>query len=138
MKYLAFLICLSLLSFVNLTAINLDTDNYNQEVSNSGDVWLIEYFSKRCGTCQEFEPIWKNVVSKLENIKIGRVDIDEIKGMKLAQKLNILEEGIPNVKMIFKGKQTTIMTGMDDKLKNEQELAQSIKKVLNSYQNTEL
>lgn len=113
----------------------LTTSNYNV-VMKSKDYWLIEFYSKRCGTCQEFEPIWEEVLEKLKGIKIGRVDIDEEEGMKLASKLDVLKEGIPNVSLNYKGKLTSIMTGRE--LMKSEELIQEINKKVTHYKNEDL
>lgn len=91
----------------------LNINNYEEKVINSKDAWLIEYYSERCGTCQEFSPIWEKATSKIRKLRIGKVNIDEKSGMELAIKNNILDEGIPLVKLIYgnKGENITIMAG---------------------------
>lgn len=41
-------------------------------------LWLVEYMSPRCGTCQEMAPVWGRFVSKNEGkVKFGQVNIDD-------------------------------------------------------------
>lgn len=41
-------------------------------------LWLVEYMSPRCGTCQEMAPVWRRFVSKNEGkVKFGQVNIDD-------------------------------------------------------------
>lgn len=82
---------------LGISVTKLNVQNYDNMVNKSKDIWLIEFYSERCGTCQEFEPIWKTVIPKIKNIKIGRVNIDDEQGLKLAEQMEMLEEGIPRV-----------------------------------------
>ena len=100
---------------LGVSVTKLNVQNYDNMVNKSKDIWLIEFYSERCGTCQEFEPIWKTVIPKIKNIKIGRVNIDDEQGLKLAEQMEMLEEGIPRVILSYGNKQIiTIMKGTDD------------------------
>jgi thiol-disulfide isomerase/thioredoxin len=71
------------------------------DILNSEHIYAVEFFSGMCGSCKEFKPIWEEYSNKMNaHIKTTKVDIDTSKGMKIAQSLGILDEGIPNVKLI--------------------------------------
>lgn len=100
--------------------IQLTMKNYDLVLS-SKEGWVIEFYSKKCSTCKEFEPIWLKVTTQLTNLKIGRVNIDDKEGLALAENLKILDDGIPQVRFVYqKDKFVTIMTGMDDLFNVEQ------------------
>ena len=68
----------------------------------------------------------KKVVPKINGVKIGRINIDKKEGLKLAQNVGVLDNGIPNIQLM-KGKtqDITIMRGIDD-LFDEQKLLSTI------------
>ena len=45
--------------------MNLDEENYDKEVNLSKEIWLIEFYSEKCGTCQEFVPIWEELIKNI-------------------------------------------------------------------------
>ena len=119
-------------SIKNLNYVNLDIENFDNEVNLSKEIWLIEFYSEKCGTCKEFYPIWIELTKNINYLKIGRVNIDNEKGLNIASRLNALENGIPCVKLNYgKDKIEDIMIGTEDPLPNANMLKDRIDKVLN-------
>jgi thiol-disulfide isomerase/thioredoxin len=119
-------------SIKNLNYVNLDIENFDSEVNISKEIWLIEFFSEKCGTCKEFYPIWIELTKNINYLKIGRVNIDNEKGLNIASRLNALENGIPCVKLNYgKDKIEDIMVGTEDPLPNANMLKDRIDRVLN-------
>merc|ERR1711871_1353991 len=88
----------------------LDTTNWASSVEKSKEAWVVKFESKMCGSCQEFAPEFEKVKESLqESLRFGAVNIDDADGMKLAKKLGVLKEGIPNVKLIMDTKPTPIL-----------------------------
>ncbi len=99
--------------------INLNEDNFDQEVYKSNEVWIIEIYSEKCESCKSFEPTWKQLIKNVEYLNIGRINVDEMKGINAANKINALENGIPAIKLIFsKENIEDIMTGIEEPLPN--------------------
>ncbi len=121
-----FVICFLFYTSLEVSVTKIDVNNFEELVRNTNDIWLLEFYSERCGTCQEFEPTWKKVVPKINGVKIGRINIDKKEGLKLAQNVGVLDNGIPNIQLM-KGKtqDITIMRGIDD-LFDEQKLLSTI------------
>lgn len=94
--YLFFSICLLLLGACRG---DLDPASFEQEVLRDDRVWLIEFYSPMCGSCTEFTPTWTRLQNQMISIATGKINIDEEKGMALAQKLGVLDEGLPNIRM---------------------------------------
>ena len=108
----------------------LDEDNFDKEI-NSSKIWLVEVYSEKCESCQSFESTWKQLIKNIDYLKIGRINVDEMKGIKVANKLNALENGIPAVKLIFsKDNIEDIMTGTEEPLPNAKILKKRIIKIL--------
>ena len=118
-------------SILNSNVTNLDEDNFDKIIGSSKESWLIEIFSERCESCRSFEPKWTQLVKKIDYLNIGRINIDEPKGMNLANKLNALENGIPAVKLIIsKDDIHNIMTGTEEPFPNWKSLKKRIDKIL--------
>lgn len=67
----------------NSNVINLTSSNFNKEVVNSADIWLVEFYAPWCGHCQRLVPEYEKAANALKGIvKIGAVDAD-------ADKVNI-------------------------------------------------
>ena len=118
-------------SILNSNVTNLDEDNFDKIIGSSKESWLIEIFSERCESCKSFEPKWTQLVKKIDYLNIGRINIDDPKGMNLANKLNALENGIPAVKLIIsKDDIHNIMTGTEEPFPNWKNLKKRIDKIL--------
>ena len=61
--------------------VYLDKNNYKRVVTESDDVWLVEYYSGKCGSCQEFLPTWHDVSTSFRDLRAARVNIDEKAGL---------------------------------------------------------
>lgn len=78
----------------------LDASNFADAVAAKPTPWLIEFYSNMCSSCREFAPTWDALVDKLqgvESLNVGRVNIDESAGLKLAKQLKNVLTRIPKV-----------------------------------------
>ena len=77
----------------------IDTSNFDNLVVQSLETWVLEYYSPRCGTCAELAPLYAELARRHgERLHFGGVDIDTDAGMALAQRLDVLSEGVPSIK----------------------------------------
>lgn len=91
--------------------VMLNRENWSM-VEESADIWAIEYYSKMCGSCKEFEPTWESLSEELKlssKVKVGRCSIDDRQGMKLAQEQGILDRGIPAVQIVHGAQKSDIL-----------------------------
>lgn len=78
----------------------VDDASFDATVLASPDAWVLEFSSPRCGTCRELAPLYAAVAAKLgASARFGEVDIDTDAGMALARRLEVLDEGVPNVRV---------------------------------------
>ncbi len=118
-------------SILNSNVTNLDEDNFDKIIGSSKESWLIEIFSERCESCRSFEPKWTQLVKKIDYLNIGRINIDEPKGMNLANKLNALENGIPCVRLNYgKDKTEDIMIGTEEPFPSAKTLQNRVDTIL--------
>lgn len=111
MKTLVFLLTFFVAAFCQ----DLDPLTFQQEVIEDDAAWVIEFYSPMCGSCKEFTPIWNSLTKKIKSIKTGKINIDNKDGLKIAEKLGVLDEGIPNVQLMAqKGSSVSIMKGLNE------------------------
>jgi len=64
----------------NSDVIKLTSSNFNKEVLNSSEIWMIEFYAPWCGHCQRLTPEWEKAAKSLKGIvKIAAVDADQEK-----------------------------------------------------------
>ena len=60
-----------------------------------------------CGSCKEFTPIWDKLDQSMKSIVTTKVNIDDKGGMDVAKMMGVLDEGVPNVRLIHHRSSTT-------------------------------
>eukprot|EP01031_Cornospumella_fuschlensis_P038978 gene38978-47417_t len=114
---------------------DLDPKSFNEEVLNDERVWLVEFYSPMCGSCQEFAPIWHKIAQKTKTLVKGQVNIDTQEGMALAEKVGALNEGIPNLRIFAKKGDTKGKSLLPEDLSNAMEkVAKSIRPYVQGLQ----
>jgi hypothetical protein len=115
-------------------AKDLDAGAFQETVVNDDRVWLVEFYSPMCGSCSEFAPTWNKIETAMKSIATGtqliacvelsrlvmyfilftgKINIDDQAGMKLADSLGVLEEGLPNIRLFAsRDKGTSILQGL--------------------------
>ncbi|CAD7976241.1 unnamed protein product [Amoebophrya sp. A25] len=66
----------------------------------------LEFYSKMCGSCQEFLPMLAEAEKKLKGsqIDIGKINIEDKAGRELAEAEGALQDGLPSLRLYFKDK----------------------------------
>ncbi|XP_053315102.1 protein disulfide-isomerase A6 [Spea bombifrons] len=86
--------------------IELTDDNFNREVLNSDDVWLVEFFAPWCGHCKNLEPEWAAAATEVKEQTKGKVKlaaVDATVHQGLASRYGI--RGFPTIKIFQKGEE---------------------------------
>lgn len=71
-----------------MSAININKDNFNQEVLNSEKPVLVDFWASWCGPCQKVLPLVDEIARERDDIKVCKVNVDEQKD--LAMKFRVL------------------------------------------------
>ncbi|WEL19844.1 thioredoxin [Candidatus Nanohalococcus occultus] len=50
-------------------------DNF-EDVKNSDDTWVIDFWAEWCGPCKQYAPTFKEVSEETEGVKFGKIDME--------------------------------------------------------------
>ncbi len=67
--------------------ITLNAENFEQEVIQSKEPVLVDFWATWCGPCRMISPIVEEIAKTAEGFKVGKVDCDS--NQELCQKYNI-------------------------------------------------
>ena len=77
----------------------INMDEFNNEVVNSNEVAVIDFFATWCGPCKMLAPVFEEVANETPNAKFFNVDIDE--SLDLARQYSV--SSVPTIKIFRKG-----------------------------------
>mmetsp|Transcript_26927 Transcript_26927/g.47687 ORF Transcript_26927/g.47687 Transcript_26927/m.47687 type:complete len:713 (-) Transcript_26927:87-2225(-) len=72
-------------------SVPLTRDNFDQLVTFSNDVWIVQIFKPDDGNCAQFHPFWENQIQKHGHlVRFGRIDVTAGMGSWLPVKVRVL------------------------------------------------
>ena len=83
-----------------MSAININKNNFQNEVLNSERKFLLDFWAPWCGPCRMVVPIVEEIADERPDIKVGKINVDE--EVELASQFGIMS--IPTLVVIENGK----------------------------------
>ncbi len=90
-----------------MAAVTLTESNFETEVLKSDKPVLVDFWASWCGPCRMVSPIVDEIGNENDDIKVGKVNVDEQPG--LAQQYSIMS--IPALIVFKNGKVTNQTVG---------------------------
>ena len=83
-----------------MSAININKNNFENEVLNSDKTVLLDFWASWCAPCRMVVAIVEEIADERRDIKVGKINVDE--EPELANKFNIMS--IPTLVVMKNGK----------------------------------
>ena len=90
-----------------MSAININKNNFQNEVLNSEKPVLLDFWAPWCGPCRMVSPIVDEIAAERGDIKVGKVNVDE--QPELAGQFGVMS--IPTLVVMKGGKVASQMVG---------------------------
>ncbi|MGN1297664.1 MAG: thioredoxin [Clostridia bacterium] len=72
-----------------MSEVNLNLNNFNEEITNTDKLVLVDFYANWCGPCKMLSPIISEIANEYSNsVKVCKVNVDE--SQELALKYNIM------------------------------------------------
>ena len=83
-----------------MSAIHINTSNFQNEVMNSDKPVLLDFWAPWCGPCRMVVPIVEEIARERSDIKVGKINVDE--NPELAGQFGVMS--IPTLVVMKNGK----------------------------------
>ena len=90
-----------------MSAININKNNFQNEVLNSEKPVLLDFWAPWCGPCRMVSPIVDEIAAERGDIKVGKVNVDE--QPELAAQFGVMS--IPTLAVMKGGKVVNQIVG---------------------------
>ena len=83
-----------------MAALNINRENFHEEVMNSDKKVLLDFWAPWCGPCRMVVPLVEEIAVERPDIKVGKINVDE--EQELAIQFGVMS--IPTLVVMENGK----------------------------------
>ncbi len=83
-----------------MSVMNINQENFRQEVLNADHPVLLDFWAPWCGPCRMVAPVLEEIASQRPDIRVGKVNVDE--EMELASAFGVVS--IPMLVVVKNGR----------------------------------
>lgn len=94
-----------------MSVIEINEDNFQQEVLESDRPVLVDFWASWCGPCRMMAPVVEEIAQDHKEIKVGKVNVDD--EMQLAKQFRI--DVIPTLVVFKEGRKVAAIVGVQSK-----------------------
>lgn len=94
-----------------MSVITITKENFKSEVLDSDKPVLIDFWASWCGPCRMMAPVIDAVAEELNDVKVGKINIDE--ESELASAFKIMS--IPTIMLVDRGEVVNGVVGVRPK-----------------------
>ena len=88
--------------------LELSQDNFSQEVLDSKEPVLVEFYMTRCPPCKMLLPILQNLESQTTGVKFAKLNVDNNTGMAVTYEVS----AVPTIVLFKDGKDIRKLVGL--------------------------
>ncbi len=94
-----------------MATLKITKNNFNEEVLNSKEPILLDFWASWCGPCRMVAPTIDEIAEEVTGVKVGKINVDE--EAELAEQFRIMT--IPTLMVIKNGKVSAQSVGVKPK-----------------------
>ena len=94
-----------------MEVLKITSENFKQEVLQSQEPVLVDFYAEWCGPCKMLSPVVDEVAQENEDVKVVKINVDEAQDLAMEYKVM----SIPTLVVIKNSREVARSVGVVDK-----------------------